>query len=147
MARPPNQRVAARRARELLSRRMPGLDPTTVREHVIRAERVADVIWRRWQVGPWQWQVKHLRWYLECKTKGMRPGTRYRYWLTIRALVYALGRGRQEVAARNGEPASSPISARILEFHRWLVDGSVAILFPCPQSRLLLNRSRSSIVS
>jgi len=54
MARPPNQRVAARRARELLSRRMPGLDPTTVREHVIRAERVAAVIWRRWQVGPWQ---------------------------------------------------------------------------------------------
>jgi hypothetical protein len=39
---------------ELLSRRMPGLDPTTVREHVIRAERVAAVIWRRWQVGPWQ---------------------------------------------------------------------------------------------
>ena len=102
MARPPNQRVAARRARELLSRRMPGLDPTTVREHVIRAERVAAVIWRRWQVGPWQWQVKHLRWYLECKTKGMRPGTRYRYWLTIRALVYAVGRGEDWVRRLRG---------------------------------------------
>jgi hypothetical protein len=92
MARPPNQQVAAKKARELLSRRMPGLDPTTVREHVIRAERAAAVIWRRWQVGPWQWQVKHLRWYLEHRTDGMKASTRYRHWLTIRALVYALGR-------------------------------------------------------
>jgi hypothetical protein len=93
MARPPNQQVAAKKARELLSRRMPGLDPTTVREHVVRAEHIAETIWRRWQVGPWQWQVKHLRWYLEHRTNGMKPGTRYRHWLTIRALVYALGRG------------------------------------------------------
>jgi hypothetical protein len=92
MARPPNQHVAAKKARELLSRRLPGLDPTTVREHVVRAEHVAQAIWRRWQVGPYQWQVKHLRWYLEHRTEGMRPGTRYRHWLTVRALAYALGR-------------------------------------------------------
>ena len=92
MARPPNQQVAAKKARELLSRRMPGLDPTTVREHVVRAEQAAAVIWRRWQVGPYQWQVKHLRWYLEHRTDEMKPGTRYRHWLTVRALVYALGR-------------------------------------------------------
>lgn len=92
MARPPNQHVAAKKARALLSRRMPGLDPTTVREHVVRAERAASEIWRRWQVGPWQWQVKHPRWYLEHRTDGMKPGTRYRHWLTIRALVYALER-------------------------------------------------------
>jgi len=84
--------VAAKKARELLSRRLPGLDPTTVREHVIRAEHIAETIWRRWQAGPYQWQIKHLRWYLEHRTSGLKPGTRYRHWLTVRALVYALGR-------------------------------------------------------
>jgi hypothetical protein len=93
MARPANQHIAAKKARELLSRRLPGLDPTTVREHVVRAERAAQVIWRRWQVGPYQWQVKHLRWYLEHCTQGMCRSTRYRHWLTMRALVYALGHG------------------------------------------------------
>jgi hypothetical protein len=35
--------------------RLPGLDPVAVREHVVRAEHVAQVIWRRWQVGPYEW--------------------------------------------------------------------------------------------
>jgi hypothetical protein len=59
---------------------------------VVRGEHAAEVIWRRWQVGPHQWQVKHLRWYLEHRTVSMKPSTRYRHWLTVRALVYALGR-------------------------------------------------------
>jgi len=61
-----------------------------VRAHVSRAERIAEVIYRRWQVGPHQWQVKHLRWYLEHRTADLTPSTRYRHWLTVRLLVIAL---------------------------------------------------------
>ncbi len=92
MANSPNQQAAVRNARALLARRLPGSRRGSVRAHIQRAERIAGRIWRRWQVGPFQWQVKHLRWYLVTHTEGFMPSTRYRYWLTTRALIYALGR-------------------------------------------------------
>jgi len=90
MARPANQQTAASAARALLVRRLPGSRRGSVRAHLQRAMRISDRIWRRWQVGPHQWQVKHLRWYLVIEAREFAPGTRYRYWLTIRALVHVL---------------------------------------------------------
>ena len=90
MASPANQQQAARIARDLLVRRLPGSRRGTVRAHLRRAELIAETIWRRWQFGPYQWHVKHLRWYLEEKTKHLSPSTRYRHWLTVRALASAL---------------------------------------------------------
>ena len=92
MARPASPRQAARLARGLLDRRLPGPRRTTVPGQVHRAERIAKRIYRRWQVGPYQWQVKHLRWYLEHVTRTFAPTTRYGYWLTVRVLVIALDR-------------------------------------------------------
>lgn len=92
MARPANQHSAARASHELLVRRLPGSRRGSVRAHLQRAERIAESIWRRWQVGPHQWQVKHLRWFLIVQVRELTQGTRYRYWLTVRALVYALGK-------------------------------------------------------
>ena len=92
MARPASPQSAASSAKALQVRRLPGSRRGSVRAHLQRAERITDKIWRRWQVGPHQWQVKHLRWYLTTQTNSFTPGTRYRYWLTIRALIYALGR-------------------------------------------------------
>lgn len=88
--RPGNLKQAAAQARGLLTRRLPGARATTVRAHVARAERIAEAIYRRWQVGVYQWQVKHARWYLETCTNHCSPSTRYRYWLTTRLLVIAL---------------------------------------------------------
>ncbi|MCA9860888.1 MAG: hypothetical protein KC438_14260, partial [Thermomicrobiales bacterium] len=64
MSRPANQQAAAGMAKAMLVRRLPGSRHGSVRAHLQRAERIAESIWRRWQVGPHQWQVKHLRWYL-----------------------------------------------------------------------------------
>lgn len=90
MANPANQHQAARIARDLLVRRLPGSRRGTVKAHLQRAALIAESIWRRWQVGPYQWQAKHLRWYLTEQTKTLTPGTRYRHWLTVRLLVFAL---------------------------------------------------------
>jgi hypothetical protein len=90
MANPANQRQAARIAHDLLVRRLPGSRRGSVRAHLQRAELIAESIWRRWQMGPFQWQAKHLRWYLTEETKRMTSGTRYRHWLTVRLLVFAL---------------------------------------------------------
>jgi hypothetical protein len=74
----------------LLNRRLPGPRRTTVRRHTERAAAIAQVIYCGWQTGPYQWQAKYVRWYLGHGTQSLLPGTRYRYWLTIRPLMIAL---------------------------------------------------------
>ena len=102
MSRPANQQAAAGMAKAMLVRRLPGSRRGSVRAHLQRAERIAESIWRRWQVGPYQWQVKHLRWYLSVPASPFTPGTRYRYWLTIRNLVHALGRSEHWLVQLQG---------------------------------------------
>jgi hypothetical protein len=63
-----------------------------VQAHLGRAGAIASSIYRRWQLGAYQWRVKHLRWYLEHRTDRLAKSARYRHWLTIRLLVIALGR-------------------------------------------------------
>ena len=90
MRRPANHRIAGRQARSLLVRRLPGSRRGTVRQHLARSQRIAELIWRRWHVGPGQWRLKHLRWYLLTRTADLGSGTRYRHWLTVRLLIMAL---------------------------------------------------------
>jgi len=92
MSRPANQRAAARLARSLLASRLPGSRRGSVRQHLARSGHIAETIWRRWQVGPYQWRLKHLRWYLVESTGEYTSGTRYRHWLTVRLLILALDR-------------------------------------------------------
>ncbi|MBL3588494.1 MAG: hypothetical protein JMN24_01705 [gamma proteobacterium endosymbiont of Lamellibrachia anaximandri] len=103
MANPANQQQAARIARDLLVRRLPGSRKGTVKPHLQRAELIAETIWRRWQVGPYQWQVKHLRWYLVEKTTHLTPSTRYRHWLTVRLLVLTLSMPEQWLSQLKGD--------------------------------------------
>lgn len=90
MSRPANQRAAARIARSLLAKRLPGSRRGSVRQHVARSGHIGDTIWRRWQVGPYQWRLKHLRWYLQECTAEYTASTRYQHWLTVRLLILAL---------------------------------------------------------
>ena len=102
MSNPANQHAAAGEARALLARRLPGARRGTVAAHLARAERIADTIWRRWQVGPRRWRLKHMRWYLTTQTTVFTPGSRYRHWLTLRALAIALGHGDDWLGRLNG---------------------------------------------
>ncbi len=90
MSRPGNQRAVGRQARALLVKRLPGSKRGTVRHHLVRAAYIGATIWRRWHVGPFQWQVKHVHWYMTEKTKEYVSSTRYRHWLTVRLLILAL---------------------------------------------------------
>jgi len=124
---PASCEAAARQARALLARRLPGARRGTLGAHLARAERIGAAIWRRWQVGPYRWQLKHLRWYLATQTGQLTPGTRYRYWLTLRTLVLSLEHGADWLgqldgpwvrptgvcgALKPGRPAARPASAR-----------------------------------
>ena len=67
--RPANQHQAEKHMEHLLSRKLTGNRHTKVKEHTQRAKRIAATIWVRFQVGPYQYQLKHLRWYLQTQTK------------------------------------------------------------------------------
>ena len=102
MSNPANQWTAARQARALLDRRLRGSRRGTVASHVVRAGRIAETIWRHWRVGPYRWRLKHVQWYLEHQTEEFTTSTRYRYWLTVRALVLNLRHGQDWIGRLDG---------------------------------------------
>jgi len=93
---------AEQQADRLLARRLPGARGTSVAAHRQRARQIAGIVYRRWQIGPYQWQLKHLHWFLEIETRQFLPSTRYRYWLTVRLLVLALGREKDWLPRLSG---------------------------------------------
>jgi hypothetical protein len=90
--RPSTGQQAAKQTRDLLVRTLPGSRRGTVRAHLARAELIGTAIYRRFQVGPFRAQAKHFRWYLETQTGDLTPSTRYRHWLTVRAIISVLGK-------------------------------------------------------
>jgi hypothetical protein len=97
-----NPAAAGRQARALLVRRLPGSRRGTVAAHLTRAERIGAAIWRRWHIGPYRWQLKHVRWFLTTQIDGLTVSSRYRYRLTVRALVLALGHGENWIRRLEG---------------------------------------------
>lgn len=93
--RPANIPQAQQQMQKLLARKIPGRKATKVKEHLKRANTIADALYRRFQVGPYQYQLKHIRWYLTTQAQHLKPGTRYRHWLTLRYIIGALGKERQ----------------------------------------------------
>lgn len=91
MSTPRSAEEAGRVAARLLKRSLAGR-PRSVRGECERGARVAAAIWTRWQVGPWQWQCKHVRWFLEHRTTHYGDWTRYRYWLTVERLLKVTGK-------------------------------------------------------
>ena len=100
--RPANPHQTRQHMSHLLNRKLKGNRHTRVREHTRRAQNIAAIIWRQFQVGPYQYRVKHLRWYLETQTTHLKPATRYRYWLTTKNITWALHKEADWLALLQG---------------------------------------------
>lgn len=90
MSRPGSHEQAHMQAYSLLAKSLPG----TAKNRVLRAElagQVAETIWKRWQVGIWQWRLKHLQWYLDFHLCDAAPSTRYNHWLSVKTVLLTLG--------------------------------------------------------
>ena len=88
----PKTHVRAREIGEsLLLRSLPG-STNRKRDYVPLAGLVAERIWKRWKVGPWQWRCKHVRWYLDVATADLSPRWRYKHWLVVKAMIAARGK-------------------------------------------------------
>ncbi len=53
-------------------------------KHIIN---MSEAIRLRWDVHPYDWQVKHLRWFLEVWISDRAPGTKYRYFRYLREIL------------------------------------------------------------
>lgn len=90
--RPSGQYQARQYMLHLVKSRLKG-SQQKINEHNNRALNLSDALWTRFQIGVYQCQLKHLKWYLEEATKLLLPATRYRHWLTVKLIVEALGKG------------------------------------------------------
>ena len=90
---PSNHRQAGRQAAMLVRFQLNGVSNATKRRRIARAEAIAIAIWKRWQLGPRRWRRKHVVWLFTHHLKDRTPNTQYQYWLSVRFLVGALGRG------------------------------------------------------
>ena len=111
--RPANAQQAVQHMEHLLARKLTGKRSGRVREHLNRAKRIAAILYCQFQVGPYQYQVKHLRWYLTTQTHQLKPATRYRHWLTVKYGVYALGKEAHWMKALQG-PWLTPVAVKTL---------------------------------
>ena len=89
--RPRGKRQARQHMLHLIKRRLKGSRRKT-NEYCNRALSLSDVVWQRFQVGVYQYQLKHLKWFLEEGTKYLQPSTRYRYWLAVKVVVEKLNK-------------------------------------------------------
>ena len=87
---PANQQQAKQHMEHLLNRKLKGNRSTRVKEHTQRAKKIAALIWKRFQVGPYQYQLKHLKWYLDTKIRHLKAATQYRHWLTVKNITIVL---------------------------------------------------------
>lgn len=62
------------------------------RHHACSQWRIAETLYRQFQVGPYHYRLGHIYWYLSEQIQLLRPGGQYRHWLTVREILKALGR-------------------------------------------------------
>jgi hypothetical protein len=116
---PRNAEHAADQARKVLKPVLTGLGSVAKREHDARAATIARAIFERWHVGPYGWKVKHLRWFLTYVGNVQSRSTRYRFWLTMRRLLVALGRERDWSAHLDGPWTKRVPPARRVRPNDW----------------------------
>lgn len=91
MMRPRGITQARQHMLHLFKRRLKG-SRQKLNRHYNRSRYIVDILWAQFQVGPYQYQVKHLRWYLTDAIEPLLPATRYQHWLTVKILLEALGK-------------------------------------------------------
>ena len=90
--RPANTRQAQQHMTQLLGAKITGKRSTRIRAHLSRATHIADTLYRQFQVGPYQYRLGHIHWYLSEQLQPLSRSSQYRHWLTVREIVKALQR-------------------------------------------------------
>lgn len=81
----------------------------TRQRHLRQARTMQIAIKKRWKRDtPWNWQIKHVKWFIDRYLDNHAPSTRYYYLLTVRLIYIRLGKREYEVGSRLGlKPSNS----------------------------------------
>jgi len=75
-----------KKMKNYLGKRLNG-SAVTIKKHHERGLKISSVIYERFGVHVYQYQQKHLLWFITEFIKGFAKGTRYNYLLTIKKLI------------------------------------------------------------
>jgi hypothetical protein len=90
MSAPGSANLAGVQASDILERALSG-KRSNVERRVRFGMMIAKAIWKRWKVGPWAWQLKHVTWYLDDEVRLLSSSSRYDHWRAIRTLLSGSG--------------------------------------------------------
>lgn len=93
--RPANIPQAQQHMTQLLSAKITGKRSTRVKAHLTRAHHIAGTLYRQYQIGPYQYRLGHIHWYLSEHIQTLSPSSQYRHWLTVCEILRALQRWEQ----------------------------------------------------
>lgn len=114
------------RSAQLIHRTVSG-DKITKKREQGRASRIGQEIFLRFNIQPANWQLKHVRWFLNEYSKTMASSTRYNHWCSLRLMLQALGKdiwltqlqgtwvtpkGNKKIILKTGRPARIVRSAK-----------------------------------
>ena len=75
----------------------------TIKKHIERANKIATAIHKRFSKNVYQFQVKHLRWFLNHYINCYVQGTKYNYWLTIKLIINFIGKSSEWLVLLRGD--------------------------------------------
>ena len=73
---PSSAKQAGEIAALLASKQFKGIASSTRRRRIARVRLIAEIIWKKWSVGLYQWKLKHVRWFLAHGLGDVSPSTR-----------------------------------------------------------------------
>ena len=91
MSRPSDEFQAGKEATRILEKALSGKRASVARRGQA-AKNIARAIWRRWKIGPWQWKLKHVAWYLTHEIIDLSPSAKYDKWRAVRTVLAGIGR-------------------------------------------------------
>jgi hypothetical protein len=75
----------------------------TINKHLERAKIIATAIDKRFGKNVYQYQVKHLKWFLNHFIDSYAKGTKYNYWLTVKLIISFIGKSNQWLVLLRGD--------------------------------------------
>jgi hypothetical protein len=76
----------------LLDGRLKGGGGRGRHEHMLRSQQLAEAVYRRFQLGPRAWKLKHCRWLMQVAVTRLSESHQYNHWLTLRLIIEARGK-------------------------------------------------------
>jgi hypothetical protein len=85
----------------LLGKRLTG-SSESIKSHKKRALKIARAIHYQYGVNVYQYQLKHIKWFLDVANQSLKSNSQYNYWLTIKEIAAIIGKSEDWLPRMQG---------------------------------------------